>query len=135
MFAEMSDMKPVYLCVNAIRADHDCKWAVCYGCKTKHDDEIEQRVQGDVKKKRRMLRNSNEKSEEAERKALNAKYDNNMFVDPEESKHVCRHDHKHLVDWHHATYFKKTYQYKIMADEIPFPTHCVSCKRRITSTG
>ena len=131
----MSDMKPVYLCLNAIRSDHECRWAVCYACKTKHDEEMELRVQGDVKKKRRLLRNHIEHTDQDKRNELNAKYDNNMFVGPEDSKHVCKHDHKHLVDFTAMDYFSKSHQYKLIADEISFPTHCVSCKLRISSTG
>ena len=47
----MNDLKPVHMCMNAVRADHDCKWAICNKCKTQNDDEKERRIQGDFRKK------------------------------------------------------------------------------------
>ena len=129
----MSDMKPVYMCMNAGRSDHDCTWAICYSCKMKHDAEKERRIQGDFKKKRRLLRNSEDDSERSLRNALNRKYDNNVCDKGQEFKHICKHDDKHLIDYHGKAYFTQSYQDKIESDEIPFPTHCVICKLRISS--
>ena len=80
------------MCMNAVRADHDCKWAICNKCKTQNDDEKERRIQGDFRKKRRLLRNSDNDTDRAQRSAMNDKYDNNMCQQTEDFKHLCRHD-------------------------------------------
>ena len=83
---------------------------------------------------RRSVRNNREENEQDTRRAMNNKYDNNMCVSVQDAKHLCRHDHKHLVDFCAKEYFTKSYQDKILADEIQFPTHCVSCRCKISST-
>ena len=129
----MHDLKPVYLCINAIKREHNCKWIVCYACYIAHDEKERHRI-GDIKNTRRSIQNSKEDNERDVRNALNQKYDNNMCRSVEETKNMCKHDHKHLVDFHGKQYFTKTYQDKIVADEIQFPTHCILCHRKISSS-
>ena len=71
-----------------------------YSCKIKNDDENERRIQGDFKKKRRLLRNSEDDSERSLRNALNRKYDNNECDKGQDFKHICQNDDKHLIDYH-----------------------------------
>ena len=130
---QMNDLRPVYLCKNAMKREHQCKWAVCYSCKIEHDEKERNRF-GEIQNKRRSFRNNREENEQDVRIALNNKYDNNMCSSSQESKHLCRHDHKYLSDFCAKEYFTKTYQDKILADEIQFPTHCVSCNCRISSS-
>ena len=130
---KMTDLRPVYLCRNAMKREHPCKWAVCYSCKMKHDENERHRY-GEQKNKRRSFRNNKEDNEQDARIALNNKYDNNMCLSLQEAKNMCRHDHKHLDDFCAKEYFTKSYQDKILADEIQFPTHCISCSCKISST-
>ena len=131
----MSDMQPVYLCINARRAEHDCLWALCYACKTAQDDRdcLNDELSPN-NNKRRSIRHTIGTSPRDIKNVLNDKYDNNMCHLPEARKHMCRHDTKCLIDFSDKEYFTKTYQDKIESDEISFPMKCVDCGKRISSS-
>ena len=132
-FTLMSDMQPVYLCMNARRAEHKCKWALCYSCKV-NQEEMAHNNQEITNNKRRSNRHAIGTSAQDVRKAINAKYDNNMCHSQEVTKHLCRHDIKYLIDFSAKEYFTKSYQEKIESDDISFPIKCVDCGHRISSS-
>ena len=121
-------MKPVYLCINAIRPDHECTYAMCYACKTNHDDMIQARRGICSNKRISVRRQEPEEKNKRIREAMTSKYDDDICQDPEENKYTCRHsDKRTLMNFTMKSYFTKAFQEKIQSDETYFPIACSEC--------
>ena len=129
----VSDMKPVYMCNNAIQRNHTCTYALCYACKEAEDNRKNDR-QDNPNAKRRSARTGDihDANEKSMRERLNNKYDDDNFLDPEDLKKLCRHaDRRTLQPFTMVKYFEKDYQARVQSNNIHFPIDCTECGFRL----
>ena len=96
-------MNPVYCCVNALKTEHECVFAVCSNCHNKESMEGQDRKRKNASRKQ----------------------------DVDKAKETC--DHLNLDAMTDSLYFVKSYLLSCEANGTTVPIQCSTCHRYFTN--